>query len=500
MSETEYKMNKGRAMRAAIEGNFNIHDFINEAVDNFDHGNATEFHIRALPVKTKNKDSHHSPIDAIVVADNGVMPMCLEKDLEWGVDNNHPPNNIGDFGVGIKAAAMSVAKTADFIVRDHDGNISFSRIERDKLYQTNPTYISPSDPVPAGVDPKALWDKYAVDSSGTGTMVIIRNITETDYSTCNGLIQGIRLDSPGRVAVRYSKLMKMKCLTIKTAVNGGELSEVEYSDVLGEGIPGSQTLLNDIGYYSKKACSFKYKLVRVPPGTPGASHKGGIYVQVCNIIMYLDRNRWLGMYRDGDSHSYRWQCRGLISFDTKDEFKKVLGFTAHKNTISYDYAPFGDWLRDTKDLFGKAIEAEVKNEKLRQEQERTADLNANSAKEVETLIKNLQNRTTYGSDLALQNFSTLIKGFKKRDVNIKKLSNSKTAKFNRSTGIIEWNPYNPQMSKSLNVSSTTPRERFTARAIAVADAIVSDLERDKREVSRAAYSTLLKNLIWSDLT
>ena len=138
---TVYKINKGRAIRASIEGNFDIFDWLSEGVDNHNHGNATELAIRVLPTKNKKtNDAHHSPIRAVVIADNGVTPMNLEDDLEWGVDSNNPANNIGDFGVGIKAASLAVGRRADFISRDAQGNNSFARLERDKIDANPPVF------------------------------------------------------------------------------------------------------------------------------------------------------------------------------------------------------------------------------------------------------------------------------------------------------------------------------------------------------------------------
>ena len=499
---TVYKINKGRAIRASIEGNFDIFNWLSEGADNHNHGNATELAIRVLPIKNKKtNDAYQSPIRAVVIADNGVTPMNLDDDLEWGVDSNNPANNIGDFGVGIKAASLAVAKTADFITRDAQGNISFARLERDKIYANPPTYINPAkgDALPPDVNPSALWDAYAVDKNGTGTMIMISDVTDETFKSCGSLVEGIRLDSPGRPSVRYSKLISNGALTIKTGVNGGALKVLDAADFMGLTIPGVKTILNTPGYYAKKNCNFDIKMTKIPPGTKGASQKGGIYVEVCDIVMYLDRERWLGMFERGTSHSYRWQLRGLISFADKTEFKKVFGFTAHKHTISYDHPSFGDWMRDAKGMFGQTIAIETNEEK---ERVRAKELKAKFdtiQKEDDAFVSHLGKTIPYGSNLALRNYSTMIKGFGVRDVTNPISTTTTTAVFNTATGFVEWNPNNSRMSTWLAAATSSPSQRATARAIAAADALVGDLRQNNITVSATDYATLVQNLVWVSL-
>jgi hypothetical protein len=481
-----FEMNVPRTLNAFVEGNFLPWQALYEMFDNLFVAKATQGVVTLVP-ETGSGASAKRSVSQIVIADNGIGMTADEliAGLIFGGDNNHNPDDISDFGVGLKAACFALGKTFAIITRGSDGDLNYARVNWDELKETG-QYVGPrNDIVPDNLID--LWNTHALDTApeATGTIIIIDDITTSYFKNCATFETGI----VSRLGVRYAKPINSGSLTISTVIGAGAPSPVPSVDYLELTNPETEVVLDQFQVYTDKATgeetTYELTLTRVPKGSSAAA---GMYVEVADIVVYLDGNRWLGVYQDRASHSWRWNLRGKISFRTKGEFRKVLGFASHKHRISYRSESFGDYLRDTE--LGSAIADEERERKAEAKLEKLADRRRDIASEDAAFAGALNdNALLYGSSTLLVGYRSNIVGFRVGKFTLP------TEMSRLAGGVIEYNNRNPKLSELLHAKKSTIESRKIGRAIAAANALVEDVTSNGKTIAALEYQSFVANLV-----
>jgi len=481
-----FEMNVARTLNAFVEGNFLPWQALFENLDNCWVAKATRAGVTLVPVSGTGASAKRS-VGQIIVSDNGCGMTAEEliAALVFAGDGNHNPDDISEFGVGMKAACFALGDTFTIITRGSDGALNYARVNWDELCETG-TYVGPrTDIVPDNLI--ELWNTYATDTSpdATGTIIIVDDIKCSYFKNCGTFERGI----VERLGTRYAKIIDSGAFNLTTAIGSGAPSAVPSVDYLEMTNSETEVVLDEFQTYTDKATgaktNYELTLTRVPKGSSAAA---GMYVEVADVMIFLDRTRWCGLYPEGASHSWRWNLRGKISFRTKDEFRKVLGFASHKHRISYRSESFGDWLRDDK--LGAAICEEERERKAEAARIKISDRRRDIVSEDSVFAAALNdNALLYGP-------STLLASY------LGGISEFKVGKFALPTeisrfvnGTIEYNNRNPKMSELLHAKRSTVESRKAGRAIAAANALVEDTATKGNTVGVKEYQTFVANLV-----
>lgn len=481
-----FEMNVARTLNAFVEGNFLPWQALFEILDNCLVARATEGRITLVPIGGTGSSAKR-PVDQIVVADNGcgMTAAQLVDAMVFAGDGNHNPDDISDFGVGMKAACFALGDTFTIITRGSDGTLNYARVNWDELCETG-KYVGPrTDIVPDNLTD--LWNTYAIDTSpdATGTIFIIEDMRTSYFKNCATFVSGVA----DRLGVRYAKVIDSGAFSVSTAIGAGAPSPLSSVDYLELTNPETEIVLDEFQTYTNNTTgvktNYELTLTRVPRGSSAAA---GIYVEVADVMVFLDRTRWLGLYSEGASHSWRWNLRGKISFRTKDEFRKVLGFASHKHRISYRSESFGDWLRDDK--LGAAICEEERERKAEADRIKVSDRRRDISSEDAVFAKALNdNNLLYGGStllaFCLGNVASFKVGKFQLPTEISRFVN----------GTIEYNNRNPKMSELLHPKRSTVESRKAGRALAAANALVEDLSTQGHTVTVKEYQTFVANLV-----
>ena len=361
---TKFKMNVERTLNAFTSGTYEVVEALYEFADNSEAADATEIYIGALRGSTQ-------PLDTIIFYDNGngMTREELLAAMEFaGEIRQRSIHEVSEFGVGLKAAAFSLANRFAVITRDEEGSVCGSFLERGRINKCQ-EYDGPFD---QGTDERALklWNKHSQYPESSGTVIILEELIQTEYQDCKTFIgkekAGIR--HLGKLATRYCDKIKSGSLKIFT-VNGnkGAPNPINFNDPLSrdEDLGENYIMRTATQQWKKTGASFNVTATRMPEGS---SNDFGIYLKVNGITIYKDRDTLFGMFKEGASHSYRWHLRAEIEFTNKDEFNKVFEFTSHKHDVKLKDPAFGDWLRDSQ--LGKLFIAEAARRKAASDTEK----------------------------------------------------------------------------------------------------------------------------------
>jgi len=462
-----------------------VHEALYEFVDNSEVANASEICIRA-------EKGDKNPVERIVVADNGdgMSADGMVKALVFAGDREREPTEISEFGVGMKAAAFSLANEFILISKGCEGNIVGSYLDRNKVNKKPHEYEDPFES--NSTHPyKELWEKYAVNKDSSGTIVILESLLQTTYSDCSNFIKGIR--NPSRLATRYRTGIDSGRLSIYT-VNGGrgQKKQLPSHDPLYRNDESTTVVINQSFRWAAEDVPFDFCLTRLSKGT---GKEFGIFIKVAGITMYRDSRSLLGIFNEDTSHSYHWRLRGEIDFATKDDFLKVMSFASHKHMVQMESKPFSDWLRDTD--IGNAYKIE---KALRQEerQEESA-LNERAAFEAanDKFVQTLNTRKeSYGSHHTLrERYFGNVKGIEPGRFD----NPSDYARFE--DGIVIYNSGNPHLATLFGDKSNSKAMNHQAgRSLATASALQADLEQSHQgKPSWPDYQSFVANLLAMNL-
>ena len=125
----EFKMNVERTLNAFTSGTYQVHEAMYEFVDNSEAADAKKVHII---VEKGNKE----PVEKIIVSDDGSGMTAgeLEASLEFAGEIRERGNfEVSEFGVGMKAAAFSLAGHFTVITKSCNGNISGAFLDRERI-------------------------------------------------------------------------------------------------------------------------------------------------------------------------------------------------------------------------------------------------------------------------------------------------------------------------------------------------------------------------------
>lgn len=485
----KFRFYTGRTLDALTEGTFNPIQAIFEFVDNsYDHGDATKVEIRIIPVAGKGSAANRAPFK-IVIADNG-SGMTAEELIEAMAvgtqQGNHGPTKISDAGIGAKLAALSLGDTFEYITRDADAKVWYANLNLEQLRSSN-NFIGPHDVAPC--NPDELWEEWALDSTETGTVLVLSGLRNDYFSSCGSWVEGLHLVAPDRLGARYAAPINSGALTVCTAINGGVTRDIEAVDYLRFLEPGTKELFNETCTYTPKTdksvtCTYQLLLHSVEKGSP---KEAGIYVVVGDTMIMLDKDTWLGMYSSGASHSYRWKLRAQISFDTKDEFRKVLQLKSFKHEAGLRGTSFGDTLRNSS--FGAEVtQHERDREQAVEDEKRLKGLRTVGAEEKAFVNALNTDKLIYGASKSLRKFLGSVNEFR-------------SGKFDdpRSLGLhandkLYYNPRNPKVNDLMG-NTGTPVSRRTGRALVAAYAFAEKLKREGSSLTPEEQLQFVANLV-----
>tara|TARA_R100001082_G_scaffold111254_1_gene94471 strand:+ start:1477 stop:2925 length:1449 start_codon:yes stop_codon:yes gene_type:complete len=479
-------MDVGRTLNAFTEGTYGVEDSLYEFLDNSEVANANNIRIHA-------RDGGGEPLNQIVIADDGdgmSAEQLIDALVFAGEIRARAPNEISEFGVGMKAAAFALAKRFILVSRDCSGNLSGAYLNLDRISKKPNFYEDPTEKNPT-YNYGDIWAEFAIDPEKSGTIVYLEEVTQTKYASCANFIKGIR--NPSLLALRYRVLIDSGRLTITTQ-NGkkGRPTVLDSYDPLFRNDPKKSTMVIDESFvYNPKRGStgpvhFNFRMQRLSDEERSGTNFG-IFIKVAGVVIYRDKDTLLGLYKPDASHSYHWGLRGEIDFATKTDFMKVMTFTSHKHAARVTSQSFTDWLRDTK--IGKAYTVEEK----RRADEKLAEAiikHRHEVSEEDTKFVDALNerKEVYGSS---RNFLTYLG--KIDGINASRFSDPKeVAKL--SGGIIEYNSGNTNIA-ALLVSGKAPMSRTAGRALATANALRSDLAAAGVTISVDEYESFLTNMM-----
>lgn len=478
-------MDVGRTLNAFTQGTYGVIDSFYEFIENSADAGATKLGIRPL-------HGAKGPIEKIVVTDNGrgMTAAELEKALVFaGEIRQRASHEISEFGVGMKAAAFALAKRFVVVTRTSNGEISGAYLNLDTISQPGNFYEDSAYETPT-YDYEDIWSTYAIDSKGSGTIIYLEDITQTEFSTCESLIKGLHIEN--RLALRYRGLIDSGAIVIYTQ-NGkkGQPKPIKSFDPLYRNATLTETVIDRSFCYTPKndpanSVHFDMCVTRIDKALRGKKNFG-IYVKVAGVVIDCDTTSLLGMFKKEAVHSWKWGLRAEIDFASKVEFFKVMDFTSHKHGTRLKTRAFGDWLRDSD--VGRAYILEETNRKVEAETNKIKATKSALAAEDSKFITTLsQRKEVYGSSDGFRSYLGKIGSIKPS-----KFSNPlEVAKF--TNGTILYNSGNAKLSRLLSAQNE-PTERNFGRALATAHALRADLESNGACVTIDEYELFVSNMM-----
>jgi len=480
-----FTMDVGRTLNAFTKGTYGVIDSIYEFIENSVDAGATKLGIRPL-------HGAKGPIEKIVVTDNGKGMTAAElvKALVFaGQIRQRASHEISEFGVGMKAAGFALAKRLVVVTRASNGDLSGAYLNLDTISQAGNFYEDPTYATPT-YDYEDIWSTYAIDPAGSGTIIYLEEVTQTEFSTCESLIKGIHNEN--RLALRYRGLIDSGTLVIYTQ-NGkkGLPKPIKSFDPLYRNTNNAKKVIDRSFCYVPKTdpnnpVHFDMCVVQVDNKLRG-NKNFGIYVKVAGVVIDCDTTSLLGMFSKDASHSWKWGLRAEIDFATKTEFFKVMEFTSHKHGTRLKSCAFGDWLRDSD--VGQAYILEEANRKaVAQANKIKATKSALAAEEKKFITMLSQRREVYGSSGGFRSYLGKIGSIKPA-----KFSDPlEVAKF--ANGTILYNSGNAKLSRLLS-DQNEPTQRNFGRALATAHALRADLESNGACVTVDEYELFVGNMM-----
>ena len=336
-----FKMNVGRTLNAFTDGTYTVEQALYEFIDNSEAASATNVLIQAITDQGDN-------LEKIVVADNGtgMSRQALKDSLEFaGEIRERHKFEVSEYGVGMKAAAHSLATSWTVVTRDNSGQVSgaildFNQIAKDQKY-IGPFTESGQDIY------QQLWNEYSLDKHATGTINILAELKQTQYNSATNFIghTGAGIRHHRRISRRYYDVIDSGRLSIYTCKNGESRKILESSDPLRRLEGETEVLLEQSLYHAKTGTRFNVTITRMPEDARTADF--GVYFKVAGIVICNESDTIAGLYKSKTSHSHRWRLRMEMDFADKEEFYKVAEFAAHKHDLKIKDSSFSDWLRDS---------------------------------------------------------------------------------------------------------------------------------------------------------
>jgi hypothetical protein len=452
----KFTVNVGRTLSSLISGNYKTHEALYEFVDNSITAEATEVYIKVL-------DGDKRPCNTLIISDNGnaMSAKELEDSLVLACDRERSDYEISEFGVGYKAGAFSLGNRV-WIITKQDGKISGAFLDRERINKDE-EYDGPTE-----IDPnkaQQLWKKYAQYPQKSGTIFVITDLIQTEYSSCETFVKGMH--HYNRLACRYRNFIDSGRLQIFT-VNGkkGAPKLIQSFDPLRRFDSDVEVLCKGSVLHKKSSVTMKHTLTKVPHGSKSTDF--GIRVVVAGVDVFKDNDTLLGMYKSGSSHSWIWHLRGEVEFATKKDFHEFFNFTSNKHGILAKDSAFGDWVRDTE--MGKHIcrEGGIRKTQLAEERivktlEDKVAANAAFAEKLNT------GHLLYGPDKALKD--TYFGNVTQFQAGIFD-DNIILSRWNEDNGILEYNESNPKIHSLMSSGSSAKQD--TARVIAAFYAVHSE--------------------------
>lgn len=485
----KFRFNTGRTLDALTEGTFTALQALFEFYDDsLDHGEATNVLTRIIPADGKGKASNR-PAEKIIVVDDGKSFGTADEMIEALIigteKGSHGPDKISDAGLGMKFASLSLGGTVEFVSRSDDGNTLYSRFDIEDL-RAGRDYLGPKQEPPCDV--AALWEKWAPSNYETGAMIIVSDLYEHGYQSCDSWVQALHYAGADRPGTRYARAINAGAFTLSTAVNGGVARTIQAVDYLATLDPATKLLYDATQSYTpanSKGSPCLYG-IRLYSTEKGSTSQSGIYVTVADIMLMLDSSDWLGMYTDS-SKSSRWTLRAEITFDTKDELRKAMMLKSFKHSAVPITSAFGDHLRNSK--FGSEVTQHLKTlEAAANANNRIKGLKSLNAEEA-AFVNSLDDRLVYGPSRKLRSLKGIVTAFKSV-----KLSDPRVLGELKGDTLC-YNLRNAKVNDLLGDATSSPDSRKVGRALVAVDAFRRELEEKEVSVPTNEFFHFLTNLV-----
>ena len=491
-TKTTLKVNTAGVLTAISEGTYTAIQAMYEFIDNSLDANGKNIRVG---VYENNRCRGGTNVQSLVISDDGAggNPAELQEALTIGGDCNRTTLDIGNFGIGMKAAAFALGDELTIVTKTQDGNVIGSYLNR-KQINLDGTYEAHGDPNPTH-DYQEIWDKWSLNSE-SGMIIVIESIKDKIMCiTGKAFADQLRdretlrsryyyhLEAPqaSRVNIevsrngRWSRATPLRGYDRLHLNSARDASDQNYNVLFDRALPRIQKY-DDVLCRLRitEACSSN---ARTKDGSK--DHGLGIYY---NGVLICISSDWLGT-RNGNQ-SWRTHIRGALIFDTKDEYNKVFSSSARKVT-SIPVTGFGHFMAHSH--FSKVLTESIARRREEIRREKGAKREASREQENGDFVRTaLGNKRHFPS--ALLSYQSKINEIRKGNLNDAGIMGALTP-----SGVVEYNMDQPDISSLL--SHDSPDRRRFGRALAVQDAIERDMETAGLAMSLSEAKAFLASLM-----
>ena len=485
---TKLQMDIGGMIAAVSDGRYADVEAMYEFVDNSIDANSTSIKIGVF----ENNQCRGTDIERVVISDNGsgMNPAELQAACVLGGDCNRTKHDIGDFGVGMQAAAFAMADRLIIATKTQDGDVIGAYMSRDQL-EFDGTMEPHGIPNPTH-NYQDLWDKWSTNPE-QGTVIILECFQERcGFQKAKTFVARLRdratLGSRYYYHLNSSETSRLQIELTRNKWNRGSLikgydrlhlnkarssANHEYGKIFDRALtlPG----------YDNLVCRMRItEAISKEARNEVGSTDYGLAIYYNRVLITISKD-WLGT-RTGNA-SWRLHIRGALFFETKEEYEKVFSSNANKNSATA-ITGFGNFMADK--YFGSVITDSIVRWKQRNQVEKADATQKKRQRENEVYVSEVLSRKRTFPHSLLRYQSEIRKICKTNldDVGVMGVL---------ADGVVKCNMDHPDISNFLSDDSEH-RRRF-GRALAVQDAIERDLRGSGVEMSSAAVKTFLTSLM-----